>query len=83
MTQSRLSSLIESLANILIGYVVAILSQLLIFPLFSIHLPLSSNLSIGFWFILVSLVRSYALRRWFNARLHAAAQSLSKEITNA
>ncbi len=83
MTQSRLSSLIESLANILIGYVVAILSQLLIFPLFSIHLPLSSNLSIGFWFTLVSLVRSYALRRWFNARLHAAAQSLSKEITNA
>ena len=81
MTQSRLSSLIESLANILIGYVVAILSQLLIFPLFSIHLPLSSNLSIGFWFTLVSLVRSYALRRWFNARLHAAAQSLSKEIT--
>lgn len=83
MTQSRLSSLIESLANILIGYVVAILSQLLIFPLFSIHLPLSSNLSIGFWFTLVSLVRSYALRRWFNARLHSAAQSLSKEITNA
>ena len=83
MTQSRLSSLIESLAKILIGYVVAILSQLLIFPLFSIHLPLSSNLSIGFWFTLVSLVRSYALRRWFNARLHAAAQSLSKEITNA
>ena len=83
MNQSRLSSLIESLANILIGYVVAILSQLLIFPLFSIHLPLSSNLSIGFWFTLVSLVRSYALRRWFNARLHAAAQSLSKEITNA
>lgn len=83
MTQSRLSSLIESLANILIGYVIAILSQLLIFPLFSIHLPLSSNLSIGFWFTLVSLVRSYALRRWFNARLHAAAQSLSKEITNA
>lgn len=79
MTQTRLSSLIESLMNIAIGYVVALLSQLAIFPLFGVHLPLSSNLAIGGWFTVVSLVRSYVIRRWFNARLHRAAVAMAKE----
>lgn len=78
MQQSRLSSGIESLLNIAIGYVVAFLSQLAIFPHFGIHVPLSANLWIGAWFTVISLVRSYAIRRWFNARLHAAAQAMAK-----
>ena len=64
--QSRLQSLLESFANIAIGYLVALGAQLLVFPLFSINLPLSSNLIIGGLFTAVSLVRSYFLRRLFN-----------------
>jgi hypothetical protein len=79
MHQSRLGSLIESLMNILIGYSVAIASQLIIFPQFGIHISLSTNLWIGVWFTLVSLVRSYIIRRWFNARLHRAAQLMVGE----
>lgn len=41
--QSKWHSFLESLTNILIGYVVAIISQLLIFPLFDIHIPISDN----------------------------------------
>ena len=78
MQQTRLGSLIESLLNIAIGYVVALLSQLVIFPLFDIHVPLSTNLWIGAWFTLISLVRSYIIRRWFNARLHSAAQAMAR-----
>ena len=66
MTQSRLGSLLESIANIAVGYGVAVASQLLIFPLFGIHIPLSDNLLIGVWFTLISLARSYIIRRWFN-----------------
>ena len=77
MQQTKLGSLIESLMNIIIGYGVAILSQILIFPLFDIHIPLSTNLWIGAWFTLISLIRSYVIRRWFNAKLHAAAIALS------
>jgi hypothetical protein len=66
MTQSRLGSLLESIANIAVGYGVAVASQLLIFPLFGIHIPLSDNLLIGVWFTIISLARSYAIRRWFN-----------------
>lgn len=66
--QTRAQSLIESLTNILIGYTVAIASQLIIFPLFGIIIPLSDNLLIGMWFTVISLGRSYILRRWFNGR---------------
>ena len=66
MTQSRFDSLLETTANITIGYLVALLSQLLIFPHFGINLPLSSNLLIGGWFTLISFLRGYILRRWFN-----------------
>jgi membrane protein implicated in regulation of membrane protease activity len=77
MNQSRTASLIESVFNVVIGYGVALASQLAIFPMFGIHLPLSDNLAIGVWFTIISLVRSYAIRRWFNARLHRAAQKLA------
>jgi len=64
--QSRAMSMLESATNVFIGYLVAVLSQLLIFPFFDIHVPLSDNLLIGAWFTVISLIRSYALRRWFN-----------------
>jgi hypothetical protein len=67
MSQSRLGSFLESVANIAIGYIVAVGSQLAIFPLFGIVIPLSDNLLIGAWFTVISLVRSYVVRRAFNA----------------
>ena len=66
IVQSRLESLIEAAINVALGYMVALGAQLIVFPLFSINIPLSSNIAIGMIFTLVSLVRSYALRRLFN-----------------
>jgi hypothetical protein len=59
-------SLFESVVNVAIGYGVALAAQMAIFPLFDIHIPTSDHLLIGVLFTLVSLVRSYALRRLFN-----------------
>jgi hypothetical protein len=73
MEQSRLGSLIESIMNIAIGYVVALLSQIVIFPIFDIHVSITTNMWIGAWFTGISLIRSYVIRRWFNARLHSVA----------
>lgn len=64
--QSKKHSLLESVVNVAIGYGIAILSQIAIFPLFGIHIPLRDNLLIGVIFTVVSIVRSYALRRAFN-----------------
>lgn len=78
MQQTRLGSLIESLMNITIGYGVALLSQIVIFPMFGIHVSLTTNLWIGAWFTLISLLRSYVIRRWFDERLHRAAQVIAR-----
>jgi len=67
--QTRYQSLIESLTNIAIGYIVAVVSQLIIFPQFGINIPLGDNLLIGAYFTVVSLVRSYVLRRYFNRKV--------------
>jgi len=80
MNQTRLGSLIESLMNIVIGYGVALLSQVLVFPLFAIHVPLRTNLLLSMWFTVISLVRSYVIRRWFNARLQSAAQNMALRV---
>lgn len=77
--QTKLESFIESLTNILIGYGVALASQLVIFPHFDIHVPFTTNLWIGAWFTLVSLIRSYILRRWFNAKLRRALHNIQPQ----
>lgn len=78
MTQTRLGSLIEACVNILIGFWIAVLSQIVIFPLVGIHgVSMATNVEIGLYFTVISLVRSYVLRRWFNARLHRAAEALA------
>ena len=64
--QTKLGSLAESLLNIAIGYTVAILAQMAIFPLFDIHISHTEHYLIGVLFTIVSLARSYCIRRLFN-----------------
>ena len=65
-TQSRIGSFAESCLNVAIGYLVALASQIIVFPLFDIRIPLSSNLAIGAIFTGISIARSYCVRRLFN-----------------
>ena len=67
MKQSHLMSLVESVANVIVGYSVAVVTQILIFPIFGLHTTLAQNLQMGGIFTLVSLARSFALRRLFEA----------------
>lgn len=64
--QTRTASAVEAVANVLVGYFVALASQLVIFAGYGVHLSLADNAMIGVWFTLISLVRSYLLRRIFN-----------------
>lgn len=78
MKQSRLMSLVESLANVLVGYGVAVVTQMLVFPLFGLAVTVTENLLIGLIFTAVSIVRSYALRRGFEAlRVRQSARDSS------
>ena len=66
--QTRKQSLIESISNIGIGYIVAVASQVVIFPLVGVTASFSQNIKIGVYFTIISLVRSYVIRRYFNRR---------------
>jgi hypothetical protein len=65
MKQSRAMSLVESIANVIVGYGVAVVTQILIFPIFGLHTTLAQNLKMGAIFSFVSIARSFALRRLF------------------
>ncbi len=78
MKQSRLMSMVESLANVLVGYVVAVVTQMAVFPLFGLAVTVTENLLIGLIFTAVSIVRNYALRRGFEAlRVRQSAMASS------
>ena len=65
--QSRLMSMVEALVNVLVGFWISVIAQMLVLPLFDLHASFSQNVSMGLIFTVVSLVRSYLLRRIFNA----------------
>ena len=58
-------SLVEAFANVVVGYGVAVVTQILIFPVFGLHTTPAQKLKMGAVFTIVSLGRSYALRRLF------------------
>ena len=67
MKQSRTMSLVESVANVVVGYGIAVVSQLLLFPVFGMHMTLEQNLKLAGAFTFISICRSFALRRLFEA----------------
>lgn len=64
--QSRRGSIIEVCLSTAIGYVVAVSTQMMLFPLVGIHTSTTANLEIGATMTVVSVVRSFWVRRLFN-----------------
>lgn len=77
--QTRLQSFIESLINVLLGWVVALILQLFIFPLYGINVPFSTNIQISIIFTIIAILRSYLVRRYFNNRIHNLAVLLARD----
>jgi hypothetical protein len=59
-------SWLEATVNTLVGYIIALLAQMTVFPLMGLVVSLNQNLLIGVIFMTISLVRSFLLRRLFN-----------------
>jgi hypothetical protein len=60
-------SLVEATANLGAGYVIAVLTQAIVLPLFGLWMSIGQSLQIGAIFTAVSIVRSFSLRRLFEA----------------
>ena len=66
MSQSKKMSLVETLLSVLIGYFVALLVQIITFPMFDLEVSFEQNLLIGVIFTGASIIRGYFVRRFFN-----------------
>ena len=66
--QSKKQSLIESLTSTTIGIIIGIVLNLTILPIFGYPVSVSDSLWISIIFTIVSIIRSYIIRRWFNSK---------------
>lgn len=69
MKQSRTHSFFEACANTAIGLIISFVAQAVLFKAYGIKASTDTQLWLVFWFTMVSIARSYVLRRFFN-RLH-------------
>lgn len=74
MTQSRLDSLMEALTNTFIGLVVSTIANHFIIPAtLGVQMTIQQNLLLAVLFTIISIARSYVLRRLFNGKSAWAA----------
>lgn len=74
--QTKKQSAFESIANIVIGLVTSFVIQLLIYPVLGIPVTLNQNLIITIVFFIVSFIRGYLVRRYFNKKHHGNNNNL-------
>ncbi len=67
--QTKRQSLVESLINVAVGFGISLISTMVLFPLMDIESTTAKNLQITFYFTLISIARSYVLRRYFNRKI--------------
>lgn len=80
---TRLSTLFESTVDVFIGYTVALMTQMIVFPLFEIHVSFAQNNLITIIFTIVSITRTFVIRRLFirlNFGKYARLAAKSKEM---
>lgn len=81
MNQTRLGSFIEAWVNVGIGFGINYAMNLVILNgVMHLEISLLQNLWIGLMFTVVSVVRSYGVRRLFNYGLRAAIQRLAQKL---
>lgn len=78
--QTRLESFTEAAVNTVLGYVTAMITQVIFYPVFNIHVSMSDQLLLALLFTLVSLLRNYFVRRVFNNHYKAMLQWLNDGV---
>jgi hypothetical protein len=69
MKQSKKHSALESVTNVVVGLVVSILTQMILFPALNIPVTFNQNLVITLVFFVLSFARGYIIRRIFNNKI--------------
>ena len=64
--QSKSASLCEAITNVSFGFGISVLANFYVLPLWGFKVSPRASLEIGLAFTLISVLRSYLLRRLFN-----------------
>lgn len=80
MNQTRIQSLIETVINTAIGFVVSYLAWPVAAAMFDMNYSAGQHVGITVFFTTISVARGYVIRRWFNARLHRTAGRLANRL---
>lgn len=80
--QTKRSAIAEAWVNITIGFGVNFIANFILFPLMmhGQHVGLVENFFGGWIYTAISVVRQYAIRRWFNHRIHLFAARLGGNV---
>lgn len=70
------AAIVEAWAGVVIGFGINFVANFLILPLAGASITASQNFWMGWIYTSVSILRQYAIRRWFQERLHKAAVKL-------
>jgi membrane protein implicated in regulation of membrane protease activity len=71
MNQTKLESLLESILNIGSGFIISLLVwAFIVVPVWNLPVNMTQNFIITGLFTVISVIRSYIWRRFFNAGLH-------------
>jgi len=66
MKQTKHKSLVESITQTIIGLGTSILIQVILYPIMGIPVTFAQNIIITIVFFIVSIIRGYLVRRYFN-----------------
>ena len=66
--QTKRQSLIETLASVFVGWLIGVILNLTILPLFDYDITVVDSLWVSLIFTTVSVIRGYVIRRWFNSK---------------
>ena len=66
--QTKRESFIETITSVFAGWLIGVILNMLVLPLFDYDVNLTDGVLISIIFTAVSVVRSYVVRRFFNSR---------------
>ncbi len=81
--QSRMDSFMEALTNTAIGFLVSLVTWIVVARIYGIPMTWATNLSITLIFTFVSIIRQYVLRRIFDGRSPWQASRSSRACSSA
>ena len=66
--QSKRESMVESLTNVFVGWLIGVILNLTVLPLFDYNITVVDSLWVSLIFTAVSVIRGYIIRRLFNSK---------------